>query len=386
MKNISILGSTGSIGVQALDVIRNNKDRFNVVGLSANQNIDLLYEQILEFNPAMVSVMNEDSACQLRERLGNIKTEVSTGMKGLISVATMSEADTVLVSVVGMVGLVPTLKAIGCNKEIALANKETLVAGGGVVKQALKNSKSRIIPVDSEHCAIFQCLKSTDDVTEVNKIILTASGGPFRGKTIEELTDVTPSKALKHPNWSMGRKISIDSATLMNKGLEVIECFWLFGVGYDKIEVVVHPQSIIHSMVEYVDGSVIAQLGVTDMRNPILYALGYPNRISTFTGTLNFAEVGRLTFEQPDLNTFKSLKLAYNAGITGGTMPVVLNAANEVAVDLFLKGTIKFLDIPDIVEKAMINHINISNPSIDDILEVDKMTRSLVYNYLRVVC
>jgi len=386
MKNISILGSTGSIGIQALDVIRKNKDKFNVVGLSANENIDLLYEQIIEFKPAMVAVMNEGRALQLKERLGDTKTEILTGMNGLTGIATMNEADTVLVSVVGMVGLIPTLKAIECNKEIALANKETLVAGGSVVKKALENSKSSIIPVDSEHSAVFQCLKCAHKASEVNKIILTASGGPFRGKTIDDLTDVTPSKALKHPNWSMGRKISIDSATLMNKGLEVIECHWLFGVGYDNIEVVVHPQSIIHSMVEYVDGSVIAQLGVTDMRNPILYAFGYPDRVNTYIEKLNLVKIGKLTFEEPDFNTFKCLKLAYDAGNMGGTMPVVLNSANEVAVDLFLKGNIKFLDIPDIVEKAMMNHINISNPCIEEILEVDKITRSIVYDYLRVVC
>lgn len=389
MKNISILGSTGSIGIQAADVVRRNKDKFKIVGLSTNKNIDLLYEQILEFKPQVVAVMDSDSAYRLKKRLKNNKTEVVTGLNGLMSVATLNDSQLILVSVVGISGLIPTLKAISCNKEIALANKETLVAGGEIVKKELEKSNSVMVPVDSEHSAIFQCLQGNKKESEIDKIILTASGGPFRGRTVEELNVITPEQALKHPNWNMGRKISIDSATLMNKGLEVIEAHWLFGVNYDKIDVVVHHQSIIHSMVEFIDGNIIAQLGVTDMRNPILYAFGYPERLPNITPKLDLVEVGKLTFEKPDKKTFRSLQLAYDAGSEGGTLPVVLNAANEVAVDLFLNGIIKFLDIPDIVEKSMMNHKTIKNPGIDDILETDRITRMMIYNDfkdLKVVC
>lgn len=385
MKNISILGSSGSIGTQALDVVRNNSEDFKVVGLAVNKNIDLLYDQILEFNPQVVCVMDEKCAHTLKKMLGNSRTEVLAGLDGLISVATLNEADTVLVAVMGMIGLIPTLKAIECNKRIALANKETIVAGGPLVREASKKSNTAIIPVDSEHSAIFQCLQSSQEKKEVERILITASGGPFRGRRIDELSDVTPEQAIAHPNWNMGKKISVDSATLMNKGLEVIEAHWLFEMDFDKIDVVIHPESIIHSMVEYVDGSVIGQLGETDMRIPIMYALSYPMRMKGTFKKLNLIDVGKLTFEEPDYNTFRCLKLAYEAGKRGGTMPAVLNAANEVAVDLFLQGKIKFLHIPDIVEQSMMNHICISNPSLDDILEADSMTRSAIKKVLKVV-
>ncbi|KPU43911.1 1-deoxy-D-xylulose 5-phosphate reductoisomerase [Oxobacter pfennigii] len=386
MKNISVLGSTGSIGVQTLDVVRKNKDKFNIVGLSANSNADLLYEQIVEFRPQKAAIFDDACVNKLRERLNNInlKTEITSGMEGLIEVATIDDAHMVLVAVVGMVGLQPTVKAIEKSKDIALANKETLVAGGRVVMEALKNSRSKLIPVDSEHSAIFQCLQLSSNPKDVEKIILTASGGPFRGKKTEDLVDISPEKALKHPNWSMGRKISIDSATLMNKGLEVIEAHWLFDRNFDKIDVVVHPQSIIHSMVEYIDGSIIAQLGAADMRNPILYALSYPERLPGVSHKLNLVEAGKLTFEEPDYETFKCLKLSYDAGKIGGTMPVVLNAANEAAVDLFSKGKIKFLDIQDIVEQSMLKHNTNEKPSIEEIIEIDKNTKSFIYkNYLK---
>lgn len=379
MRNIAVLGSTGSVGIQTIDVLRQNKDKFKVVGLSTNKNIELLYEQVMEFNPQVAAVADMDSAYKLKKMLQGCSTEVLVGNEGLTALSSLGSVDTVVVAIVGIAGLIPTIKAIQSNKTIALANKETLVAGGEVVYKELENSNSIIVPVDSEHSAIFQCLKSGDKRSEVESILLTASGGPFRGKTRDKLSHISPEQALKHPNWSMGRKISIDSATLMNKGLEVIECHWLFKMDYDKIRVLIHPQSIIHSMVEYIDGTVIAQLGTADMRNPISYALGYPNRLPRITKKLDLVEIGRLTFEEPDKKTFKSLKLAFDAGAEGGTMPVVLNSANEAAVDLYLRGRIKFLDIPDIVERSMMNHISIKNPTIDDILEVDSITRKKIY-------
>lgn len=384
MKNISILGSTGSIGTQSLDVIRHNRDKFRVVGLSTNKNIKLLYDQIMEFNPEAVAVMDESSATALTKMLAGRKIDVYSGMQGLLNIASIEEADTVLTSVVGMVGLIPTLKAIEKGKEVALANKETLVAGGEVVKKALEKSNSSIIPVDSEHCAVFQCIQNGKK-EEIKKIILTASGGPFRGKKREDLLDIPPEAALKHPRWHMGKKISIDSATLMNKGLEIIEAHWLFDMDFDKIDVIIHPQSIIHSMVEYIDGSILGQMGATDMRNPILYALGYPERLESFVGSIDFAEVANLSFEKPDMETFRCMKLAYDAGKEGGTMPAVLNAANESAVELYLRGRIKFLDIPDIVEREMINQNIVYNPGIEDILEIDRITRESVYKKLKVV-
>lgn len=385
MKNISILGSTGSIGTQALDVIRHNKDKYKVAALSANRNIDLLYRQIIEFEPYAVAVPDYLSGQSLREMLGNNKTEIYIGMEGLVNIAELNESDMVLVSVVGMVGLMPTIKAIEKGKKIALANKETLVSGGIVVKKALEKSNSEIIPVDSEHSAIFQCMQGSKRKEEAERILLTASGGPFRGRTYDELKNVRPEDALKHPSWRMGKKITVDCATLMNKGLEVIEAHWLFDTGFDKIEVVVHPQSIIHSMVEYIDGTVIAQLGTADMRTPILYALGYPERMERIAERLELTKVKSLTFEEPDFNTFRCLRLAYDAGIEGGTMPAVLNSANEVAVELFLKGLISFTDIQNIVENSMMNHKVIKNPVLEDILEADRITRDMVYNRIRMV-
>lgn len=379
MQNIAVLGSTGSVGIQTIDVLRHNKDKFRVVGLSTNKNIDLLYKQVMEFSPQVAAVADMDSAYRLKKMLQGSGTEVLGGAEGLTAIASWGNVDTVVVAIVGIAGLMPTIKAIQSNKKIALANKETLVAGGEVVYKELEKSNSIIIPVDSEHSAIFQCLKSGDESCEIESILLTASGGPFRGKTRDQIIDIPPEQALKHPNWNMGKKISIDSATLMNKGLEVIECHWLFRTDYDRIKVLVHPQSIIHSMVEYIDGTVIAQLGTADMRNPILYALGYPKRLPRITRKLDLIEISSLTFEKPDEKTFRSLSLAFHAGSEGGTMPVVLNSANEAAVDLYLRGRIKFLDIPDIVEGLMMNHINIKNPSIDDILEIDNMTRKRVY-------
>lgn len=385
MKRISILGSTGSIGTQALDVIRHNRDRFSVVGLSANRNVELLYQQIAEFKPLMVCVTDQSAAKELEVKLADRRVAIVTGAQGLIELSSLDEADTVLTSVVGIAGLCPTLNAIEHGKDVALANKETLVAGGPVIKKALASSNSKLVPVDSEHCAVFQCLQCTNNrKRELKRILLTASGGPFRGRDREGLKDVTVEQALKHPRWNMGRKISIDSATLMNKGLEIIEAHWLFDTDYDRIDVVIHPESIIHSMVEYIDGSIIAQLGPTDMRNPILYALSYPERINSDVKNLDLIQCGKLTFEKPDLDTFRCMKLAYDAGRAGGTMPAVLNAANEVAVDLFLRGVIEFLDIPDIVERTMTDHINITDPDIDDILEADSSTRERIYRELKV--
>lgn len=382
MKNVCILGSTGSIGTQTLDVI-SKLDDFNIVGLSANTNIDLLEKQALKYRPRIIAVYDESRAKLLREKLKIYNIKVVSGMAGLIEVATEEEADIVLTSVVGMIGLIPTLEAIKSGKMIALANKETLVTAGEIVIMEAKKNSVDIIPVDSEHSAIFQSLKSGNK-EEVSKIILTASGGPFRGKKLKDLENVSVFDALKHPNWSMGRKISIDSATLMNKGLEVIEAKWLFDVNIENIEVVVHPQSIIHSMVEFIDGSIIAQLGVPDMKVPIQYALTYPERKYSNTKKLKLTEIKELTFEEPDLDTFPCLKLAFEALKQGGTMPSVLNAANEIAVKLFLDRKIKFLDIPKLIEKVMLKHKIIYNPKLDDIIESDKWAReSLISEYDR---
>jgi len=374
--NISILGSTGSIGKQALEVIRDNPE-YNIVGLSANQSIDLLEKQALEFKPNVIAIYNKESAKILKEKLKGYNIKVIEGMEGLIEVAIEKSADIVLTSVVGMIGLLPTLEAIKAGKKIALANKETLVTAGELVTREAKKHNVEIIPVDSEHSAILQCL-SGGKKEEVSKIILTASGGPFRGRCLSYLKDVTLAEALKHPNWSMGRKITIDSATLMNKGLEVIEAKWLFDLDMEKIDIIIHPQSIIHSMVEYIDGSIIAQMGVPDMRGPIQYALTYPHRRKCNLATLNLVEASKLTFESPDYNSFPSLKLAIEAGKLGGTMPTVLNAANESAVDLFLKEKIKFIDIPSAIEMVMELHRNIKNPTLEEILECDAWARSEV--------
>ena len=355
MKSISILGATGSIGTQTLDVIRNSKERINLIGITANSSVDKIKEIIQEFKPKYVGMMESNSAKKIKEYCDENYPEIQvfSGIEGLIKIATLDEIDTVVTSVVGMIGLKPTIAAIEAKKDIALANKETLVVAGELVMNKAKENNVKILPVDSEHSAIFQSLSGYEN-KDINKIILTASGGPFRGKTLEDLKDVTVKEALKHPKWNMGQKISIDSASLMNKGLEVIEAHFLFDKDYDNIEVVVHPQSIIHSMVEYKDASIIAQMGTPDMRLPIQYALNYPERKEMIAKPLNFYEVGSLTFEKPDLETFKCLKFAYEAGRIGGLAPTILNGANEEAVSLLLEEKIKFLQISEIIEECMI--------------------------------
>ena len=383
MKKISILGSTGSIGTQTLDVVRKNKDKFEVVAISANSSIDLLLEQILEFNPKYVAVYNEESAKKLKDMIpNNIDIEILSSMEGLVKICELEEVDIVLTAVVGMIGLVPTMAAIKAKKTIALANKETLVTAGEIVMRKKKKNNVEILPVDSEHSAIFQCLNG-ERKKNIEKIILTASGGPFRGKKKEELIKVTKNEALKHPNWDMGRKISIDSSTLMNKGLEVIEAKWLFDVDVEDIDIVVHPQSIIHSMVSFRDSSVMAQLGCPDMRLPIEYALTYPERSKTDFERLDLAKIATLTFEKPDMETFPCLKLAFKALKLGGTYPAVLNSANEVLVNEFLDDKIGFYDIPYYIERSLDQHNNRSNPTLEDILEVDKETRAFLANLLK---
>ena len=383
MKNISILGATGSIGLQTLDVIRKSKNEFNLVGVSANTSVDKIKEIILEFNPKYVAMMDKNSAKKVEEFVEkqNLNIKVYSELEGLIKIATLDEIDIVLTSVVGMIGLKPTIAAIKAKKDIALANKETLVVAGEIVMEEAKKNNVKILPVDSEHSAIFQSLRGNDYNT-LNKIILTASGGPFRGKKREDLVNTTVEEALKHPKWNMGSKISIDSATLMNKGLEVIEAHFLFNCPYDNIQVVVHPQSIVHSMVEYNDGSIIAQLGAQDMRLPIQYALNYTERKEAVSNQIDFYEISKLTFEKPDFDTFKCLNLAFKAGKTGGFMPTILNGANEVAVDLFLKKKIKFLEISKIIEEALEYFKNENNRelNLNNIIEVDGIVRKYLYN------
>lgn len=377
-KRIAIIGSTGSIGTQALDILSNYPEHFEVKFLATYQNIDLLEEQIMMFSPSQVVVINEDKARELNTRLLPKNIKVKGGKDALIDLVTHQDIDVVLMAVVGIAGLEPTIAALKAGKNIALANKEVMVTGGHIVNKIAKECGGSIIPVDSEHSAVFQAIQGCKDDNEINKIILTASGGPFRGYDSHRLKDVTVDDALKHPNWRMGQKITIDSATLMNKGLEVIEAKWLFDIDVDRIKVLIHPQSIIHSMVEFVDGSVLAQMGVPDMRLPILYALTYPYRFKTNLQPLNLLEIGNLTFEEPDIDNFPCLSLAYEAIKIGGTMPVVLNTANEVAVDLFLKRRLAFTDIPIIIEKAMKSHNAIKNPELSDILNVDQEVRNFL--------
>ncbi|WP_028829370.1 1-deoxy-D-xylulose-5-phosphate reductoisomerase [Proteocatella sphenisci] len=372
MKNIAILGSTGSIGTQTLDVARNNED-IRVVALSAGSNIKLLEDQIREFSPKLVSVADEKNAQLLRKNLEGTGVRVVFGMEGLIEVAQHPDSDMVVTAVVGMMGLRPTVAAINAGKDIALANKETLVTAGHIIMPLAKEKNVRILPVDSEHSAILQCLTG-EDQREISKIIITASGGPFRGKTIEQMKDVKLEDALKHPNWSMGKKITIDSATMVNKGLEVIEAKWLFGLAAEDIEVVVQPQSVIHSMVEFVDGGIMAQLGTPDMRLPIQYALYYPHRRPLGGQRLDFKTLKQITFEEPDLENFRGLALAFEALKSGGSMTTVYNAANELAVAKFLKKEINFLDIVTMIEQAMKAHKVIENPDIDQILHVEEQT------------
>ncbi len=377
MKKITILGSTGSIGTQTLDVVDNINAK--VLGLTANNNIKLLEEQIYKYNPEVVAVMDREKAKELRQNL-KTKVEVLEGMEGIIEVAKIDSADIMLNSLVGDVGLIPTVEAIKKGIDIALANKETLVTAGQYIMDLVKKHDVALLPVDSEHSAIFQCLQGGSD-KELRKILLTASGGPFRTKTYEELENVTLEQALKHPNWSMGQKITIDSATLANKGLEVIEAKWLFDVEPDKIEVVVHPQSIVHSMVEFCDCSIIAQLGEPDMRVPIQYALTYPNRVSSnFENTSFFGKT--LTFEEPNLENFKALQYAYDCLNLGGLMPTVFNSANEVAVKHFLNREIKFLDIGNIIFNTIdaYTNKNIIDYSLDDVKEADRIAREIAFN------
>ncbi len=381
MKNISILGVTGSIGTQALDVLRFHKDKFKLVAISAYKNIDLTLDIIEEFKPRVVAINDKASFEKLKNIKGTLDYdfELLYGMEGLIKVATLKEVHTVLTSVVGMIGLKPTLEAIKCKKDIALANKETLVVAGELVMNEAKKYGVKILPVDSEHSAIFQCLQG-NDLKSVDKIIITASGGPFRGYSKKQLENVSLNQALNHPKWSMGKKITIDSSTLMNKGLEVIEAHWLFDCDYENIEVVVHPQSIIHSMVQYKDGAVIAQLGVTDMKLPIQYALNYPLRDNNISEKLDFYKINELNFYKPDTEVFRCLKLAYKAGKMGGLMPTILNGANEVCVDLFLNEKIKYLDIPTIVEECMEVFKNNMEVSLRNIIDLDKSVREYIMN------
>lgn len=375
MKELAILGSTGSIGKQALDVISANPTKFRVVALAAYENDNLLEQQIEQFNPSIAVLVNKPAADRLSARYrGN--TVILAGEDGLLEAATYKKASVVLTSMVGFAGLKPTLAAIDAGKDIALANKETLVAAGALVTARARAKNVRILPVDSEHSAILQCL-SGENRSSIKRIILTASGGPFRGYSKEQISKVTVSDCLCHPNWNMGRKITVDSATMANKGLEVIEARWLFDVGYDQIDVVIHPQSIIHSMVEFNDGAIMAQMGKPDMRIPIQYALTYPERISSIMAGLNFSEVASLTFEEPNNVTFPALGMALQAGKAGGTLPCVFNAANEEAVFAFLGGKIKFQDISDVIKHVIDRHELISDPDIDQISVTDSWARKL---------
>lgn len=380
MKNLSILGSTGSIGTQSLDVCRMHA--YSVKCLTANTDVKKMEAQIREFNPELVCMMNEDAAEDLKTRVADLPVKVTCGMQGLIECATYSGADTVLNSVVGMIGLLPTIEAIKAKKTIALANKETLVAGGSLVIRLAKENGVSILPVDSEHSAIFQALQGCPSKDAVKKIILTASGGPFFGKTLSDLEDVTPADALKHPNWNMGAKITIDSATMMNKGLEFIEAKWLFDMPNDAIEIVVHRESVVHSAIVYKDNSVIAQLGVPDMRIPIQYALTYPAREESPVQELSLADYGKLTFFEPDYKTFKCIDVCKKAIALGGLHPAAANGANEESVKLFLNGKIKFTDIAYLNEEAMLNAPDKTDFTLSDVLEADRIAREFViHNY-----
>lgn len=380
-KKIAILGSTGSIGTQALDIAREQKDSIQIEVLTANSNADLLIAQAKEFNPNHVVIADESKYLQVKEALATDDIKVFAGNKSIAEVMEITSADIVLTAMVGYSGLLPTIKAIENKKRIALANKETLVVAGELITKLCAENRVDLIPVDSEHSAIFQCLVG-EDLSAIDKIILTASGGPFRGKKRNELTEITKAQALKHPNWSMGAKITIDSATLMNKGLEVIEAKWLFGVSGNKIEAVVHPQSIIHSMVEFNDGSIKAQMGLPDMKLPIHYAFFFPQRVQTNFERMDFKKINNLTFEQPDLETFRNLALAYETMNKGGNMACILNAANEIAVDAFLHDKIKFLQIAELNEKCMTQVSFIKTPTLNDYIETDAETRKIAASLL----
>ena len=381
MKNISLLGSTGSIGKQTLEVAAANPDKMKIRVLAAHTSDTILEEQIRAVEPDFAVLTDKEAAARLKARY-NGKTEILAGEEGLLAAATYSEVDTVLASMVGYAGLRPTMAAINCGKNIALANKETLVAAGSLVMEAVAKNNVSLTPVDSEHSAIFQALQGGKE-DEVKRLLITASGGPFRSKKRSELETVTLAQCLNHPNWSMGKKITVDSSTLANKGLEVIEAHWLFNMPYEKIDVVVHPQSIIHSLVEFCDGSVIAQLGEPDMRLPIQYALSYPCRYHKAFDQLDLIKVGTLTFEAPDMEAFPSLHIAIDCGKAGGTLPCVFNAANEEAVYAFLDNKIKYLDIPYITEKVASMHKNIAVPCIEDIERADAEARAAAHNIIK---
>jgi len=377
MKKIGVMGSTGSIGTQTLEIVRNYPEKLQVVALAAGSSVDLMEKQIREFKPVFAAMWSEQAAKDLKQRVSDLDIEVGYGMDGLLQMAVLSEMDVLVTAIVGMIGIRPTIEAIKQKKDIALANKETLVTAGHIIMPLAKEYGVSVLPVDSEHSAIFQSLQG-EKQSQIAKILLTASGGPFRGKTKEELSGMTVEDALRHPNWSMGKKITIDSSTLVNKGLEVMEAKWLFGVDLDRIEVVVHPQSIIHSAIEYQDGAVIAQLGVPDMKLPIQYALFYPDRLPMPGKKLNLFEAGTLTFEKPDVDTFVGLKLAFQAAKIGGSMPTVYNAANEKAVSLFLDKKISFLQITDLIGEAMERHNVVENPSVEEILSAEAEAHEFV--------
>ncbi len=376
MKNVIILGSTGSIGVNTLNVIREFPDKFKVKGLTVNKNIGLLEQQIDEFNPDTVVVTDELKAQELERIIGN-KCSILKGEKGLLQLAGYDDYDILVSALVGFAGLAPTIEGIIKKKRIALANKETLVVAGEIITKLISSCGAEMIPVDSEHSAIFQCLEG-EKKSEVHKLILTASGGPFRKKEKRELQKVTVSEALNHPNWSMGNKITIDSATMMNKGLEVIEAKWLFNLPKEKIDVIIHPQSVIHSMVEFIDGSIKAQISLPDMKLPIQYALSYPERFCSKYVETNFPEIHQISFYEPDIDKFECLKLAYDVMESGGIAPCILNAANEIAVDKFLKGKIGFMQIPEIIKTALNKFENIQSPCLETIFEFDRKTRDFV--------
>lgn len=381
MKAITLLGSTGSIGTQTLDIVQHNPDQFRIVGLAARRNGELLAQQVRQFRPEIVAVCDPEQRSLVQEAIADLTPQpiLLAGEEGVVEVARYGDAEAVVTGIVGCAGLLPTIAAIQAGKDIALANKETLIAGGPVVLPLIQQHGVKLLPADSEHSAIFQCLQGVP-AGGLRRIILTASGGAFRDWPVEKLPQVTVADALKHPNWSMGRKITVDSATLMNKGLEVIEAHYLFGVDYDNIDIVIHPQSIIHSLIELQDTSVLAQLGWPDMRLPLLYALSYPERIYTPWEPLDLVKAGNLTFREPDHQKYPCMRLAYAAGRAGGAMPAVLNAANEQAVELFLQEAIGFLDIPRVIEMVCDRHQshNLANPTLDDILEADRWARQEV--------
>ena len=376
MKKIGILGSTGSIGTQTLEIVRSNPD-LQVIALAAGSNVSLMEQQVREFHPMLAVMGSEEAATDLKNRIADTDTRVSAGMEGMLELAILPQMEVLVTAIVGMIGIRPTIAAIKAGKTIALANKETLVTAGHIIMPLAKEKGVSILPVDSEHSAIFQSMHG-ENRERVSKILLTASGGPFRGKKTEDLQDITVEDALKHPNWSMGRKITVDSATLVNKGLEVMEAKWLFDVEPEQIQVVVHPQSIIHSMVEYVDGGIMAQLGMPDMKLPIQYALFYPDRRPMDGRRVDFFALKSISFEEPDIKTFRGLQLAYDAIAAGGSMPTVFNAANEKAVGLFLDKKIRFLAIYDLIQGAMEQHKVIANPTVDEILEAEAQAHAYI--------